>query len=264
MLDHRLLQERAVARGGPLPEAPKERASLLDVEGRDAHNAGPVAHRRLVWGGRDLANVVSSSLDEASVRTALRVAAAFAAVELAAIAAGATPRSVSASTARACGVELWSLKTLSDPQRKLVNLHPRNTTVPAIDALPMPHPTPATRSTNFERQVWRVSAQVVQFKLEGDSDIHLILFGQAKYMIAEMPLASCLPKTTRDRKAIVAARARFVSRCGQPSPTWQSLGAVGYISGVGFWDFPHGQSGAGQNYAELHPVTAIRIVSGCG
>jgi hypothetical protein len=24
---------------------------------------------------------------------------------------------------------------------------------------------------------------------------------------------------------------------------WQSLGAVAYISGVGFWDFPHGQSG---------------------
>jgi hypothetical protein len=52
----------------------------------------------------------------------------------------------------ACGVELWSLKTLSDPQRRLVNPHPRNTTVAAINALPMPRPTPRTRNTVYERR----------------------------------------------------------------------------------------------------------------
>lgn len=63
--------------------------------------------------------------------------------------------------------------------------------------------------------------------------------------------------------AIVHARASFISKCGQPASDWQSLGAIAYISGVGFWDFPHGQSGHAPNYAELHPVTALRIVSGC-
>jgi hypothetical protein len=38
------------------------------------------------------------------------------------------------TTARALyDSELWSLKTLSDPQRKLVNLRPRTTTVAAIN-----------------------------------------------------------------------------------------------------------------------------------
>jgi hypothetical protein len=32
-----------------------------------------------------------------------------------------------------------------------------------------PHPTPKTR-------VWRVTTQITEFKLEGDSDIHLVLF----------------------------------------------------------------------------------------
>jgi hypothetical protein len=32
-------------------------------------------------------------------------------------------------------VRLNGLKTLSDPQRKLVNLHPKNTTIAAINAL---------------------------------------------------------------------------------------------------------------------------------
>jgi hypothetical protein len=159
---------------------------------------------------------------------------------------------------------LWSLKTLSDPQRGLVNLHPRTTSVTAINALPRPYPTPRTRSTVYERRTWRVKAQIVQFKLENDSDIHLVLFWAGRYMIAEMPFAGCLPRTTRDRRAIVAARVGFVRRCGFPSSDWQPLGAVTYISGVGFWDIAHGQTGHARNYSELHPVTAVRFPAGCG
>jgi hypothetical protein len=91
----------------------------------------------------------------------------------------ATPPGAARPSAYACGVELWSLKTLSDPQRRLVNLHPRNTSVAAINALPRPYPTPRTRNTLYERRTWRVKAQIVQFKLEDHSDIHLILFWAA-------------------------------------------------------------------------------------
>jgi hypothetical protein len=127
----------------------------------------------------------------------------------------------------------------------------------------MPHPTPTRRNTGFERRSYRVKAQIVETKLEDDSDIHLILFWQGRYMIAEMPSAACLPRTTRDRRAIVAARAGFIRRCGSPSTDFQPLGAVALVSGVGFWDRAHGQSGAPRNYAELHPVTGLRLVVGC-
>jgi hypothetical protein len=90
------------------------------------------------------------------------------------------------------------------------------------------------------------------------------LFGQGGYLIAEMPAAACLPRKTRDRRAIINARRVFVRRCGAASDTWRQLGAVAWVSGVGFWDFPHGQSGHARNYAELHPVTSIRLVSGRG
>ena len=162
-----------------------------------------------------------------------------------------------------CGSELWSLKTLSDPQRKLVDLHPRTTTIPAINRRRAPRVLTRRRDA-FERQVWRVNAQIVEYKAEADSDIHLVLYGQGSYLIAEMPAAACLPPTTRDRRAIVNARRVFVQRCGEATDTWRQLGAVAWISGVGFWDFPHGQSGHARNYAELHPVTAIRLISGCG
>jgi hypothetical protein len=34
--------------------------------------------------------------------------------------------------------------------------------------------------------------------------------------------------------------------------------------GVGFFDIPHTQKPHAVNFAELHPVTAIKFVSGCG
>jgi len=109
-----------------------------------------------------------------------------------------------------------------------------------------------------------VTAQITQFKLEGDSDIHLVLFDASAYLIAEMPAAECLPKNTRDRKAIIAARKKFTTSCGQPTKNWQPLGAVVAISGVGFFDIPHTQKPHATNFAELHPVTGIKFVSGCG
>jgi hypothetical protein len=54
--------------------------------------------------------------------------------------------------------------------------------------------------------VWRVKAQIVQFKLEDDSDIRLILFDRGHYLIAEMPLGSCQSERTRDRKTSNRAR----------------------------------------------------------
>jgi hypothetical protein len=167
------------------------------------------------------------------------------------------------TSARAlCGSESWALKTLSDPQRNLVNLRPRTTTVAAINNRRPPAVLTGRRDA-FERQVWRVTVQIVEDKLEADSDIHLVLFGHGGYLIAEMPAAACLSATTRDRRAIVRARRVFENRCGAATDSWKPLGAVAVISGVGFWDFAHGQSGHARNYAELHPVTGVRIVSGC-
>jgi hypothetical protein len=165
---------------------------------------------------------------------------------------------------KGCNVHLKGLKTLSDPQRKLVNLHAKNTTAGAINALPQSHPTPKTRTTGFSRRVWRVTAQITEFKIEGDSDIHLVLFDAGAYLRAEMPAAQCLPKKTRDRKAIIAARKKFEASCGKPTNKWKELGAVAIISGVGFFDIPHTQKPHAGNFAELHPVTGIKFVSGCG
>jgi hypothetical protein len=62
VLNHRLLQERCVARGWPVPEAACPWACLVDVEGRYADNAGAVADRRLVRVGSNTENVLRRAI----------------------------------------------------------------------------------------------------------------------------------------------------------------------------------------------------------
>jgi hypothetical protein len=154
-----------------------------------------------------------------------------------------------------CDPENLGLKTLSDPQRNLVSLRPKATTIAAIDRLARPRPTPTARATGFQRHVWRVRGQIVEYRLEQDGDVDLALYdGKRSYLTATMPHPRCLSARTRAREAIVRARARLEGLCGPARPAWRGLGAVAVVDGVGYW---------GARHAELRPVTGLRLVAGC-
>jgi hypothetical protein len=162
-----------------------------------------------------------------------------------------------------CDEKLAGLKTLSDLDRRLVDLRPRATTVRAINRLRQPRPTPTRRNNGFERQVWRVRAVIVKGRLQGDGDIQLVLLAQHSYLVAVLPAPACLSRTTRARAAILGARRRFEQGCGSAARTWTNQGAVADVSGVGFWNLPKHESGHAKNDAELHPVTGVRFLVGC-
>jgi hypothetical protein len=154
-----------------------------------------------------------------------------------------------------CDAENLGLKTLSDAQRNLVRLRPKATTIAAIDRLARPRPTPTTRATGFQRHVWRVRGQIVEYRLEAGGEIDLVLYdGKQSYLTATMPHPRCLSARTRAREAIVRARARLEGLCGPARPDWRQLGAVAVVDGVGYW---------GARHPELRPVTGLRLVAGC-
>lgn len=157
-------------------------------------------------------------------------------------------------TTLTCEADAAGLKTLSDPQRSLVRLRPTVTTIAAIDRLTRPHPTPTRRTTRFQRHVWRLRAQIVEYRLEQDGDIDLVLYDAGRYLTATMPHPRCLSAQTRARKAIVRARALLEGLCGPARSGWHDLGAVAVVDGVGYW---------GTRHAELRPVTGFRLVAGC-
>lgn len=158
-----------------------------------------------------------------------------------------------------CGIERWAVKTLTDPEAGQVNLVPKLATVEELAALPVP----AEFGRDAERlepelQVYTVAATLVEFKEEADNDIHLVIQGESgQLMIAEMPDPECA-QGSRVLPQISRARVQFVDRFGQPSRTsWNQVDAPIRVTGVLFFDVPHGQRGVAPNAVELHPVVDI-------
>lgn len=185
----------------------------------------------------------------------------FAAGAAAAVAAGKHTASPSAAT---CGGLTWRLKTFSDPQRNRVDVAADSTTIGAIRSRRGPGRPLRRRTTPYQLHTWEIPAQVTSFRLDATGSVRLVLYDHNAYINAVIPSPSCLSLRTRDRADIAAAWHFFVDKCGRASPNWQSLGAIFFIRGVGFWGPKTGSSrGAAPNGAELHPVTGLRVVAGC-
>jgi hypothetical protein len=174
-----------------------------------------------------------------------------------------TVKAAGRPNAAACGGALWHLKTLSDADRNHVNVTPKSTTISALRALGRPSPLPRSRRTSFQRQSWEVVAAVIDYHVEQGSLV-LTLYDDPVYMQAELPIPSCLTKTSRQRSAIASAFQLFTTRCGHPTDQKQPLGAIMYVRGIGFWSARRTGPGVAPNGAELSPVTGFRLVVGCG
>jgi hypothetical protein len=169
-----------------------------------------------------------------------------------------------------CGVERWAVKTLTDPDAGAVKFTARTTSVLALRQLDVPKVTDATlRLPDVERTTYRVRARLVGYKREDDSDIHLVIADprrKSATMIVEFPNNGCTSKAaSAARKAMGQARGAFVAACGEPSGRWKLLDGTAVITGVGFVDKVHGQTGVAPSGIELHPVTRVsRVVCSLG
>jgi hypothetical protein len=168
---------------------------------------------------------------------------------------------VATQTAQAtCGVWRWPVKTLSDPARTRVDFNPISVLVKQLRLRARPGisigtNTPRTSRTEFH--TWKVKGRPIQAKLEDDNDIHLVIAipsAPSKTMIVEFPKKTCVASSFR-RFRIANARQQFLNNCGSvSSSSWLKLAGSVTITGVGFWDEKHGQTGIAPNGIELHPV----------
>lgn len=166
-----------------------------------------------------------------------------------------------------CGSERWPVKTLSDSAAGDVELTPQPSSVDGMRALPAPRLGAATpRMSGVERTTFIVEVQLVRMALEADQDIHLVIADPADAshtMIAEFPDPGCQGVVEgRQQAEIAAARTAFINACGTPlSGRFRMLSGTATITGVGFFDVLHGQSGVAPNGVELHPVLRVEEVA---
>jgi len=165
--------------------------------------------------------------------------------------------------AATCGVERWAVKTGTDSTANLVNLTPQDTTIASLRSQPMPTSLPSTTRVpnSAETQVWRINATLTEYKLETDSDFHLVVANSSgSTMIAELASPSCDSGSAWSTQ-ISHARSAFTAKF-TPTSTFKQANVPVVVTGVGMFDFAHGQTGAAPNQIELHPVLDI-CFSGC-
>jgi hypothetical protein len=170
------------------------------------------------------------------------------------------------SSTGSCGVERWSVKTGTDADAGLINLgSTASSTIAALGALPAPSSLPSdNRVQPTETTVFRVSATLTEFKLEADSDYHVVLSdGAGHTMISEIPDPACVGASSRLLTRIQTARGQFDAKY-TPTGTFHVVNVPVTVTGVGFFDFLHGQTGVAPNGIELHTVTDIQFGSGGG
>jgi hypothetical protein len=165
--------------------------------------------------------------------------------------------------AQRCGKERWAVKTGTDAGAGSIGLaSPQTATIAQLIGLTPPNPIPAdSRFDPTENTVFVVNATLTDYKLEGgskgDSDYHLVLQDdQGKTMVVEIPSPSCVGGGSPFAAQIASARAAFDAQF-TATTSFQAANVPVQVTGVGFFDFPHGQHGAAPNVIELHPVLNI-------
>ena len=158
------------------------------------------------------------------------------------------------TTTTACGVERWSVKTLSDSDATRVDpLSVTATTIPALNALASRcTDLPDRRAFAEEFRVYEVIGVVQLIRNEDDRDVHIALADPAdaaKTIVVEVIDPGC------------ATSSPFLTTLSSARTQYQNLGSLAgktvRVRGVGFYDFAHGQAGRSQSCIELHPVLGI-------
>jgi hypothetical protein len=194
------------------------------------------------------------------------------------------------SAAQNCGgKERWGPKDGTDPQAPNIDL--TNITPDAVTDLvtiPQPH-LPADNTTRIvpgETHVYRVQARLAKWKHESDGDYHLVLTDDTlnytdesahppvpptgHSFIGEVPDPSCFSGSdgsfgsqTPFADGIIATRQTIDQRfpSADQSGAWNDgADAQVEITGIGFFDRPHKQTGRAPNNIEIHPILSIRFL----
>ncbi len=160
-----------------------------------------------------------------------------------------------------CGTERWLVKTLSDPDRDRLHTRPVDATVEELVALQRPAVlSPVARAEPVEVTVYRVEARLLSLFAEADGDYHMVLAspGDGNFtMIAEVPNPGCAGACASGYAQVYAqVRQKLMERLNSPQSEARPLVRV---TGVGFFDYLHGQRGVAPNGIELHPVLDVEF-----
>lgn len=165
---------------------------------------------------------------------------------------------VAMARALACGKERWAVKTMTDPDASRVNLAPVAKQVADLTALPAPD-APLGR-VDGEFTTYQITGTITLAKMENDSDIHMVINDDAgNHMIIEASSAGCAQGSiVADQIAATRQAVEQAFPTAAQGGREDGVSVAATVTGVTFFDHPHGQEGAADNQIELHPLLSFQ------
>lgn len=155
------------------------------------------------------------------------------------------------------GKERWAVKTVTDKDSASIYPVPVQIRISDLRALKAPPKLTFNlpRQGPVEKTTYITTCTVREYLAEADGDFHLVLIDTAgNTMIGEIP-NPLFCEHSRFRNQITDARKKFISLVidGRLIKT-----GIYKITGIGFFDKLHGQTGVSPNGIELHPIINIQ------
>jgi len=182
--------------------------------------------------------------------------------------------------------ERWPVKVGADSGALDISIDPQNaasTTVTAMRQKPRPTGLPnkqysgqfeqsihasradSTESTQYQISGWILGAKWEDSPQTGDDDFHIVISDnpqdRTNTMVVEIPNPRYVPDSSPFAGLIGQVRQQFSQKVGNLTEkmNWFAQPIHAAISGIGFWDYSHGQTGVAPNAIELHPVLRINF-----
>lgn len=158
-----------------------------------------------------------------------------------------------------CGTERWDIKTLTDSSASKINFIPQITTISQL-ILINPYKKIKNHDPRFgvEFNTYKIDCGIREYRNEADNDTHLVLYvltDPTKTMIGEIP--NCPEVNSHYQSDFDSSRVNFLKYI---LPNHLVQEGTYELTGVAFFDKPHGQLGHSIYAIELHPVlTLIKI-----
>ena len=163
-----------------------------------------------------------------------------------------------------CGVERWTVKTLSDNDTLDIDFSKTYKSTVHEQVL-MSAPSKKRERLESEKIVYSIKCFIIGYKRENnDKDIHIIIedINTDETMVIEIPSYECFDIQRTSRYNLFKNLHNwFFENIGHPTSKFVYLKkhiAV-TITGVGYFDFVHGQKGMAQNGREIHPVLSMKL-----
>ena len=167
-----------------------------------------------------------------------------------------------------CGVERWAVKTCYDADTMNVKF---NTIVPTTIAYQrsltkptLPPQGDNTTRLTVEDTVYSLDCYIIQTKLESDLDYHVeisTIGNTSETMVAEIVNPECPNIINTSRYTIFKTLRDWYTATFSPTTSFKPIGVSVHITGVGFFDFLHGQTGIPPNGREIHPILTMSLIT---